>query len=735
MSLPSTQSSVIHGANLILDLPENDASLDLFATVVFYKITAGTPTVTTPSGWTLIDTETVFATECQSALFWKVGDGSASVSFVFSATCNASAGCVVMPGRASSPYEAATVAFRGPTTTYSSNSLTTTIANEILLGIWAGYPLTPSFNPIGMDTDVNIGGGSSDAPSLCIADDFQAVAGATGSRTATTFISGAGTVFLLGWKPDNRPTTPSVLFAHGGESLTAGATVALTCTASSSPSVATSALQYEFSYSLDNGGTWTVIGLSPAGVTSKTWTVPSTLGNTNLIRVRAYDGTLYSPTYGTGTAFSIVAESKPTVTIISPVTGSVQAKSASQVVTWSYSGGAGNPQTQYTGEVATSSSFVGATTIGPTSTASQSAMINTTGFADGATVWIRFKAKDAVQYSDFSPAVAFVVASAPAAPNITAPTNASPPTSSTYTVTFTESSDFVARKFRVVQSSVEVFNETVLANVLSFPSPFPFANGVAVTIYLSVKNAYELWSTEDSETVTPSYTGPTKPTLVCTGMASDGYILLKITDSGTRTADYLYRRINGEAKSAALRITPALTNASSQFADYSVASDVDYVYFVRCYNGTLFTDSDDSSPISITLDSFFLHAVSRTALVSGVLGSSLKLLNQANTGGHDLTDDSSVVALLGRSEPGAIFGQMTQESLTLSTFFPFVEQARYDAFLAIYEAQRANGTVLLARNNLADRIFCKMAEPKTIIDVSGYWITAALNEVEYNENV
>lgn len=731
MSLASTQASVLGSSTLTLDLPSSDASLDLFAAVTFYKVAAGTPTVTTPTGWTLIDTENVDTSQCQVALFWKVGDGTTSVSFVFSAGCHATAGCVVLPGRASAPYEIAAVAFRSSTSLFSSNSLTTTLPNETLLGVWAGFPLTPPFSPVNMEQDASAGGNPSSAPPLLIADDFQAVAGASGTRSASTIANGSGTVFLLGWKPDNRPTVPSVVYAAGGESLTSGATVALSCTAASSPSVATSALQYEFSYSLDNGGTWTALTLSPTGVTSKTFTVPATLGNTNLIRVRAYDGSLYSPVYGVGAAFNIVAETTPTVNVTSPSAGSIQAKSASQTISWSYSGGPGNPQTQFTLQWATNSAFTSPTNVGPTSSAVQSTTIDTTGVTDGATVYVRVKAQGVSLYSAYSSAVAFVVASAPATPNITAPINASPPTSALPTVTFTESSAFVARKFRVVQASVEVYNSgTVIANVTSFLSPYAFANGVAVTIYLSMQNSYGLWSAEDSETVTPSYSGPTAPTVVYAPNNDGGYIAAKITNSGSLSYNELWKRISGVAKSLAYKIATLLPN-NAQFEDHDVISGTQYVYFVRTYNGSVFTDSADSSAQSVTLAQLFLHVTSRTSLTSNAL-SPVKLLNLQSGGGHDYLEDVSDTALLGRDDPGALFGQSIWESVPISTFIKYSEQAVFDSLIAIFELQRANGPVCYVRNNLLDGFYARVSELQITEDVEGRYVSFTATEASYN---
>lgn len=741
------QSSGVGSDRITVDLPPNDASILLYA-VVNLGAGSSASTISTPSGWTQeIGSPFSLAGSPYGvvAIFKKIGDGSTSVSFLVTPSATPFFGDAVVftigEPDTGTPTLTPTFVTNTSAVLHSANSVTTTQPNQLLMGIWTGQLSALSFTaPVDMDTQLSIPGElvtgvtGSHFP-LLIATVPQAVAGASGVKRATTQFNENSLGILVAFKVNPNPSIPTVLYAAGGENLTEGATVALKCSVATSPTVAASAIQYEFSSSLDNGGSWTLIGLSPAGVPMKTWPVSATLGNTNLIRVRAFDGTLYSLLYGYGTAFNIVAEANPAPppTITIPTSGSVQPKSATLPIAWNYAGGPGNPQTQYTGQWATNPAFTSPTAIGPTSTALQNATIDTSGLTDGQIVYVRIKTKGVSIYSAYSAAIAFIVASAPTTPNITAPTAGSPPTSSSPTETITEASDFVARRMRTVQAGVEVQNDVVESNALSYVRPYAYSNGVAVTIYVSARNQYGLWSAEDSETVTPSYSGPTKPTLAAVKAPDSGYILLQITNSGSLSFDELWRRENGQAKALAIRITPQFA-ANAQFADFATGSTQSVIYFARAYNGLVFTDSDDTAAQSITLTDIFLHAVSRSNTGSNVLGGSVHMRHLLGSGGHGFDESQITVDVLGRDEPGAIFGETVAERIAVNTFFRFSEQTAYDALLAIQDAQRS-GAILLYRDSLANRFFCKLSDLQTTIANEGYECSFSVDECSYSEAI
>jgi len=223
----------------------------------------------------------------------------------------------------------------------------TTDPNSMVIALWVG---TQGFaNPTTITTDMLLAGeANSSYASVALGVSVFLNSGSTGIRSNSfTGISGLYANIIFGIKQYPGPTISTVVYPNGGQSLVVGASVTLDCTAAASPTVAQSALQYEYSYSTNNGGTWTTIGLSSAGVTSKAWTVPNVVGSGNLIRVRAFDGTLYSADYDTSdTTFAIIAETTPGPPVISlPAAGVAYNKAVVVPIAWAHQGGSGNPQT------------------------------------------------------------------------------------------------------------------------------------------------------------------------------------------------------------------------------------------------------------------------------------------------------------------------------------------------------------------------------------------------------
>lgn len=747
--MPITQGEsitvgVIEADHVILDLPVNTTE-DLLIVIVTGGASSGSAPTFTISGWTSIVTSVngFSPYEIRIAAFYHAGGLIAPIDIVAGLICDQlNAAAFVLQGTAPSSPIAGTNSGSGTASSFSL-SCTTSVVDEFVFTAFAGT-FGVVGGGVGMANELFHGDGSSTLLSVAtglVGGIRHAVGSASASGAFVPAQSGIYASIAFGIKPFLGPTDAAVVFPNGVESLVAGAVVALRCTAASSPSASPSTLQYEFSNSTDNGGSWTVIGLSPAGVTSKTWTVPATLGNTNLIRVRSYDPAIITYSLGydqSDAAFSTVAETTPTVAITSPPVGSVQIKSAALPIAWSYSGGTGNPQTQFTLQWSRDYFVSHTAIVGPVGQAGQSYAINVSGEADGAIISVRVKAQGLSIPSAYSPIVSFTIASVPSAPNITAPTAGSPPTAANPTETITSTSAFVARSMRTIQGGTEIQNNIVESNTLSYIRPYSYANGVTVTIYVAVRNQYGLWSTEDSETVTPAYTGPTQPTVVYTPNSEGGYIRATITNSGTITKNEVWRRENGQAKSLAIRISPSTSTAflpaNGQFDDYAVLSELGYVYFVRTYNGPVYTDSADSSPQAITLTDIWLHAASRTNATNNVLGVPVHMVNLISSGGHGFEETETTVDLLGRDEPGAIFGQAIWERLAVQTFFRFTEQAQYDALLALVDAQ-ASGAVLLIRNSLGDRFYCQIADLGTSIKDEGYDIDYSAEEVDYSEAI
>jgi hypothetical protein len=651
----------------------SDASQTLFAVFVCELGLTAPSALNTPAGWTQISQQVdpVFPT-CLSALYWKQGDGSTgSVTFTYtggSGNAAMSVGIVLIADtRSALPFDGPSTSTATNSATFSATGTTTTVANDLVLSIFTmnASEGVPFHSVTAGETVISAGSVDESIPALLIATTVKTTAGATGSKTANISPYGGrgARMYVIGFKPYDGPSVPVLTFPNGGENLTAGATVNPTWNPSTSPTATQASLKYNLDFSSNNGSSWSnLITLTAAGLTSTPWVVPSTpLGSGWLIRVRSNDPalSLYSSLYDQSNApFSVVAETAPGQPIItSPASGSVVNKGVLTPVTWIHQGGAGNPQTEAT--VLWSRDGFASHTSSPIviSSGTQSTSINFSGETVGATISVKVKTKGLSLYSAYSNVTAFVVASLPATPNITAPTAGSPPTQPIPTATFTEADAFVARWVRIMQGAIEAYPLTRFASsALSFPFPYSVANGVAFTFYLSVENSYGLRSAEDSETFTAAYSGPAVPVIAVTPVDGSGYNLIQIANSDTPSYTELWRYAKGSLRTTAIRISPPLPRNAS-FADSNIKSGQYYQYYARAYSGAgLFTDSADSLFYRVILRGAFLHLVTRTSTSGNALSPTVAIEMQE---GSEFTPQESAGKhyLLGRSKPVGVRGQ------------------------------------------------------------------------------
>lgn len=722
-----TQAQGFTVSSLTPSLPTN-ATGQVMLALLNLTGASSTPVITTPSGWTLIIDSGVFGIGVKRAAYYKLGDGSTgTVVWAFDQTIRGNVDIVVYDGiDTAGPID--TSSFKNDTsttTTHETATLTTALANEMLVVMWTAADTGISFSDSAQvpNTRVNLAGttGSAERPTL-IADTIQAVAGATGALTATTNSGTQGQAIAVALKPAPNPSVPVLTYPNGGESLTAGAAVTITWTPSTSATAAQASLKYNLDYSANFGSTWTsIVALTSAGVTSYAWTVPATVGSGYLVRIRSNDPalSLYSLAYDlSDSPFSVVAETAPGAPVITaPIAGSANNKAVNVTVSWVHQGGAGNPQVAFTLQWSRDNFASHTATVGPTTTGTQSTSIDFSAETAGATISVRVKTQGVTLYSAYSSIRAFVVASVPATPNITAPTAGSPPTVPLPTITFTEADTFVSRKIRITQGGTEVYNSgDVVSTALSFASPFSFANGTAYVLFLSVKNVYGLSSAEDSETFTASYAGPATPTLSATGVNEGGYVLLQVTNSDSPTYNELWRYVSTAAIGTAIKVGATLPK-NAGFSDYHAASGITYKYFVRAYNSTgLFSDSAASSAVGITLPNLFIHAVSRTSTDSNTDGAAVSLLN--TEGEWTPQEIRTSVRLLGRTHPAALLGQAVWQRLSVTVIITVYGQV--DLILALWRKQ-ATGSLICVRDQSGNRIFGKMSEP-VVQDQSAYLI-------------
>jgi hypothetical protein len=585
---------------------------------------SGPVTLTPPSsgGWTSIQSQTP-GDGYYVGVLWHQGTGAGTTQvWTFNQTVRGCIDFVIYDHVAESGSPIDTSSYRAEAftqTSHTTQSLSTGADNETVIAGWFDtFDAPPPVPESGLTSRIATGEGIGLASAHTIADFIQGAAGSTGGKVATTsFADPYLWMLMVALKSYEGPSDPVLLTPTSGQ-IIIGVAYDVTWTPATSPTAAQSSLKYHIQYSADNGVSWSdIVSLTSAGVTTYSWsTTGRTAGTAYKVRIRSYDPatTLYSQEYSTGSVFSLVAETAPAPpTSLSPSTGAMDKSTAATPFSWLHSGGAGNPQTKFTLQWSRDAFASHTATVGPTTTSTQSTTVNLSGEADGATITWRIKTTGLTLDSAYSSNASFIAANAPATPNITAPTAGSPPTDPNPTYTFTESSLFTHRRLRLVTGGSQVYDSGFVSGTgLSFPSAYSLANGIAYTASLSVRNQYGLISAEDSETFTPTFTGPATPTITVTPN-SGGFNRVTISNSGSPAADYndVYRYAAGQTSADFIRVGKSVA-LNGTFDDYNVRSGIQYSYKARAVIASTlkFTDSTTSTG-TVTLDQGFIHVVDR----------------------------------------------------------------------------------------------------------------------------
>lgn len=637
-------------------------------------------TISTPSGWTLEDNAPFNATYNHNLyIFSKTYDASFfSQSFVASGPARITGAMMLLGGVSISSPVVITVTngLQSTGITHNTGSVTPTLADSMLVGIWTGPDTPVIFSPPGdMTTRVAVQASTPLAQiALTIATVINAGTSSV-SKTGTGKNATTGADYstnclaaLLVINPSQLPTKPTLTYPVGGESITIGTTQTLTCNAASSPVVAASSLQYEFSYSLNGGITWNALSLSSAGVPSKAWSTSGLSATSNAkVRVRAYDGTNFGPYDTLSGTFSLVTETAPAKpTGLSPDGGVGRNRANAIVLSWTHQGGVGNPQTAYSGEWSLNADMSSPTAFSASSSTQSHTISGGTWTVDQTIYW-RVKTTGLTLQSAFSDIASFVAAAVPATPNITSPTAGSPPTSATHVVTFTEASAFTARRYSIEIASVEIFTTTpewVSSTSLSFTSPYNFQDGVAVDVKLKVRNQYGLESNTDTESVTPSYVAPDAPTLTVTALPDEGCIQVTVANTGSLDYNQLRRWVTSEGQGSAKLISVQMA-VNGTFRDFNVRSGVEYSYEATAVSSTGETPSSEETA-TLNLTSAWIHLLTRDSTTSNSL-SAVSLRNEA----PDRFDPAISLALQqarGRSRSLALVGPHRAQSLSVRVF-------------------------------------------------------------------
>lgn len=730
------------GSHIDIDLPANPPGSIMIA---FVKMAMGGdtpvfPTINTPTGWTHINGLAISNGFGRHDAFYRYGnDYTGAQRFTFSHAINVATGFIVSydAPHSTTPIDSSLTQTSTLTGAHLTRAITTTVANCLIVAEWDTGDSGNTLSLASAMSERASQGGSSAQRTTLIADVIQAAIGSTGIKAATSNFNNNGSNIIIAIRPFEGPSNVTITYPNGNELITQGTTQRVTSSAATSPTAAQSTLKYLYQYS-PNGIDWTNIlggdGLTAAGVHHADWnTTGLALGSAYKVRGRAYDpaAAAYSLRYDeSNAAFSLVAETAPAApTNLSPT--SVQNKASTIRLAWVNSNELGNPQTEFTLQWSRDN-FASHTATVTTATANAYHDIDLSGEADGAVISFKVKRRGLTLYSAYSSVASFTVASAPAAPSITAPTFASPPTSPTPTVTFTAGA-FQKRRVRIEQSGSEVYPATEVASTAtSFVSPYSFVNGLAYTLYLAVQNSFGLWSAEDSETFTPTFTGPAIPVLTIISVDEGGYNQISIANSDTVTKNQIWRypadegaggplltesgdeildesgleletEVQGDSSLAILIADNVAEDGT--FRDDNIESGQYFLYFVRAFNALgLTTDSLHSSAV-VTLSYLHLHAVTKESTTSNVLGTAVALANPPSQE-VSLTHHEARHKLAGRTRPQTVYGIATSRRESRSIIIPYTEANKLKDLLAIKRATRTG--VACLRDQVGNKSFGKI---------------------------
>jgi hypothetical protein len=723
---------------LTVEIPTNtsDDWLVLCVTGVGLGLIGVSPSFATPSGWTILSAgEQQNASGIVSSAFIRQGGISGTVTV----TANASGSefgiiCAsIKDAKASSPLDFSIGNADINSTAHRGNlvSQNTSENDEMLLlflGIKAQGDETMQINGDDMN---NVVDQRSSLLYMGLQYLIQGTAGATGLFAGSSSQQTDSANLFFSLKQSQRPSAPVVVSPNGGNIISKGAAYSIQWLPSSSPLIAQSAIKYEVDYSLNNGNDWINITTTAAGATSHSWTTSGlTVGTQYLIRVRAKDetNTLFSDYDQSDAVFSVIADVAP----LAPTNLRAEQPSGT-TVTNANNGDAilikgtfndpGDVMTAFDMDWGTDGVTYPNTTSTTSSTFSKSFAAST--FPAG-TIYFRVRTKDnagtAGAYGYFN----FVAGPKPATPNISAPTNASPPTVPSPTVTFT-SGGHTAFRYRLVQGGTTVVGlTTVVSNGVSFALPYSLANGVSYSLFVAVQNVYGVWSDEDSETFTASYSAPAQPVLTLTKNDDNGYIDAAVTNSDTPNHNLIYASDDGVTF---ILITPETgIPVDGTFRDHLATHGVERSYFARAVSATgLFADSDVET-VTQELTAPQIHQVTKDSVAENAVVAATLFVQASREG---IKPSFSTLELAGRTEQFLIFGQSIQNDIAAGVLW--IHQG--EDVRAKLEAMQSSGEICCYRDNNGNKIFTYLLGVPAADQIGSSDYAISLQETRHEENV
>lgn len=292
---------------------------DLLLAAISHDATSA-PTVTPPSGWTLLQGPIDNTNEIHW-LYYKVAGASEPTTYTWSfSTSGTIAVTTVACGNCQGAAPDATASGNGISSTATAASVTTLTADSLLLTIFSGYQVTTAITfstPSGMtETMPDLGHAEID---FWAAVDYEyiATASATGTRASTISASVPWSAFTVAVAPLNRaPNAPSVVAPVDSVVLDRAITQRFDWDFSD-PDGGDTQSKYDLDYRLVGAGSWTTV----TGITPNTYHdfAGSTFAAGNYEwRVRTYDALGLLGPYST-TEFFTAANAPATPTITDPI--------------------------------------------------------------------------------------------------------------------------------------------------------------------------------------------------------------------------------------------------------------------------------------------------------------------------------------------------------------------------------------------------------------------------------
>lgn len=725
ISFPSDNQTLSQGSltsSGYIDMPSSDSVDMLLLFVSYVQPSAASTTLNTPSGATLIASNTgvkifslpggttaaaniTFATNpCsfQAICIRVVGQRTTS-AFTGASTGTTSGTSHLLNSAINSPYDSAVFIGGIVMPTIPTNGVLFQSADdihEVIANRYRNFPGDPDTYQAGLSIAVRWATAAAQAG----AHTWSSLGGFFPSSISVSSASSCG--FWI--SPLLAPSAPVVTAPVTGGKFTVGSTQTISWNPATDPAVAAASLIYKVYITANDGITYTLINTTSAGVLSYAWNTTGYAPGTYKVKLVANNGTDDGlPGYGGN--FQLFADTVPSPPVgLSPVGYISQ---AARTFTWTAVNPDYDSQSAYELEWSSGSDMSSSSTTGTvvSTTSSKSFSASTDILTPVGTKYWRVKTKGVVDatFGAWSEVATVIVAAAPATPSITSAATA---TTAQWTVTF---SGVAHSKFRHrwVLSGTEYSNNIVLSSAFSFVSPFNLATTAVWNVYVSVFDPTTgLESLEGTQALTVTYTGPATPTIVTTAHVELGAIQVAVTNSDT--VDHTRITVQEVFGADVVEfISPRLGNDATflYFATRADnggtgANELIYRFKARSYTTAQgYTDSSGSE-LSLTLEKLHIHVVDKTSVASdGRLHVSLPIVGDIT---KKYIKSHKSASYQGRTEFVTHAGQSKYAELTYDCHVVDGDTLTYPALKAVFDA---NATLCI-RDPRGNKIFGRMKD-------------------------